>query len=55
MLKDGKSFEETALPRMFKTTKERLLSTNNSLLNGDMKYKVNAAFDDQEVQKKESV
>lgn len=55
MLEEGESFEEVGLPRMFKTTMERLNSTKNSLLNGDMKYEPKATFDEQEVQRKDSL
>jgi hypothetical protein len=35
MLRDGKSFEETNIPSLFKVTKDRLTSTRNEILGVD--------------------
>lgn len=55
MPREGKTSEAAAFPRMFQTTKVRFSSTQNSLLNGKMKYRFDASFNGQEVQKKEKV
>lgn len=34
MLREGKSFEETGVPSVFKATKERLESTKNEIIDG---------------------
>lgn len=42
MLRNGKTFEETGVPSVFKATKERLESTKNEILGGHNQSHVQA-------------